>query len=70
MKQMGRPGGGHEFGDIDGRKSAIGLLEQKHFAAQAEHDASLPPPSFSEQQIAEALRSQSERRMRPRPASR
>jgi len=54
MKRMGRPTGGNAFGETDARKSAIGLLEQKHFAATTKRDASLPEPSFSEEQINEA----------------
>jgi hypothetical protein len=55
MRQMGRPHGGDGFdADIDERKSAIGLLEQKHFAATTKRDAFVPEPSFSEEQIAEA----------------
>ena len=44
MKRMGRPTGGNAFGETDARKSAIGLLEQKHFAATTKRDASLPEP--------------------------
>ena len=36
------------------RKSALELLEQKHFNATTKRDALLPEPSFSEEQIAEA----------------
>src|SRR5215831_11652678 len=34
MKRQGRPGGGYELGDVDGRKSALGLLEQKYWNGQ------------------------------------
>jgi len=54
MKHMGRPSGGHAFGDTDGRAQAIELLEQKHFAATTKRDVSLPPPNFSEAQLDEA----------------
>src|SRR5262245_28114747 len=53
MKNAHRPGG-HEFGGGDERKSAIELLEQKFYATTTKHDASMPPPSFSEEQITEA----------------
>jgi hypothetical protein len=42
------------FGDTDGRKSAIELLEQKHFAATTKRYVSLPEPNFSEEQVREA----------------
>src|SRR5262245_12357872 len=53
MKRQGRPGG-NGLGDVDARASAIGLLEQKHFAAQTKMDSALPAPNFSSEQIAEA----------------
>lgn len=53
MKRQGRPGG-NGLGDVDARASAIGLLEQKHFAAQTKMDSGLPAPNFSSEQIAEA----------------
>src|SRR5262245_778990 len=55
LKARHRPGGGGDgFGDIDGRASALELLRQKFFSTTTKHDASMPPPSFSEAQIDEA----------------
>jgi HK97 family phage major capsid protein len=54
LRRAGRPTGGNGFGETDERKSALELLEQKHFNATTKRDALLPEPSFSEEQIAEA----------------
>jgi hypothetical protein len=34
MRRAGRPQGGEGFGETDERKSALGLLEQKHLTRQ------------------------------------
>src|SRR5262249_14766450 len=55
MKQLGRPHGGFDgFGDVDERKSAIGLLEQRHYHRTTKHDGSLAELSFCNEDIAEA----------------
>jgi len=55
MRRQGRPSGGNGFDpDVDERKSAIGLLEQKHFASVTKADPALPAPSWGSEQIAEA----------------
>jgi len=53
MRKHGRPAGGNGH-ETDARSQAIGLLEQKYFATTTKTDPALPPPSFSEDQIAEA----------------
>jgi hypothetical protein len=53
MRRAGRPSGGFDANGRDERASAIGLLEQKYFATTTKTDPALPPPSFSEDQIAE-----------------
>jgi hypothetical protein len=56
MKQMGRPHGGFDgFGDIDERRSAIGLLEQRHFNRVTKFDGAITELSFSNEEIAEAM---------------
>jgi hypothetical protein len=52
LRRAGRPSGGNGH-DTDARAQAIGLLEFKRDSVQTKHDASLPAPSFSEDQIAE-----------------
>jgi HK97 family phage major capsid protein len=54
MRQMGRPRGGNGSPDVDERKSALEMLQQRHHYTQTKHDAMLPEPSFSEDQIAES----------------
>src|SRR5262249_19125573 len=54
LRKQGRPSGGFDANGRDERASAIGLLEQKYFATTTKTDPALPPPSFSEEAIAEA----------------
>jgi predicted phage gp36 major capsid-like protein len=54
MRRAGRPSGGNGLGETDERAQAIGLLEQKHFSTVTKHDASLPAPSFTAEQVSEA----------------
>src|SRR5262249_278575 len=53
LRRAGRPSSGNGRGE-DERQSAIGLLEQKYFATTTKADPALPPPSFGEDQVAEA----------------
>src|SRR5262252_9141192 len=54
MRKHGRPSGGNGLGDTDERAQAHAMLLQRHHHTQTKHDAMLPEPSFSEQQIDEA----------------
>src|SRR5262249_5539630 len=54
MKRAGRPGGGNGRGDVDERKSAIGLLEQRYYNRQTKHDGMVVEPNFSSEEISEA----------------
>jgi hypothetical protein len=55
MKRLGRPSGGNSFGpDVDERKSALGLLEQRYYYRQTKHDGTVVEPSFSSEEIVEA----------------
>jgi HK97 family phage major capsid protein len=56
LLKMGRPsGGGDGFGDVDERKSAVGLLEQRHYNRQTKHDGAIVELSFSNEEISEAM---------------
>lgn len=52
MRQFGRPSGGNI--EVDERKSALGLLAQRHYNRLTKHDGTVVEPNFSSEDIVEA----------------